>query len=351
MKLGLLLPANVYFCPYVSIYSRLLDELGVKYDIICWDKTNAVDKADFIFHKKISASDSWLKKLYFYLKYTLFLKKCVKRERYNRLIVFTPQIAIFLYPFLKKYYKSKFILDYRDLSLEQRFMKIYRKVLSISSLNVISSPAFRKCLPKDFNYVVSHNINEYLVRELLSENYMDRDSCRLNILTIGAIRDLDQNIELMNALANNRHFQVKFVGKSDLSDIIRNYASVHGISNACFIGFYQKEEERGYIENCFFMNIYYPRKTSHDTALSNRFYNALVFCKPMIVTKNTIQGDLVEKYGVGIAIENCQNLADNLLQYRAQFNVEVYMKGRNQLLSKILKEQDEFRLSVNNFIK
>ena len=99
------------------------------------------------------------------------------------------------------------------------------------------------------------------------------------------------------------------------------------------------------------MNIYYPRKISHDTALSNRFYNALIFCKPMIVTKNTIQGDLAEKYGVGIAIDNCETLADKLLQYRTQFNVEAYMKGRNQLLSEILEQQDEFKLSVNNFIK
>lgn len=351
MKLGLLLPTNVYFCPYASIYSRLLDEWRVDYDIICWDRAGTVEKADFIFHLKVTASDSFFKKLYCYFRYTRFIEKCVKREKYDKLIVFTPQIAIFLYPFLKKHYRNKFILDYRDLSFEQRFMKTYKKILSISSLNSISSPAFQKCLPKEFNYVVSHNINEYLVRDSLTKNYEDRNSCRLKVLTIGTIRDLDQNIEVMDALANNPYFQVEFVGKSDLSNIIRNYATEHKISNAYFIGFYQKEEEGRDIEDCSFMNIYYPRKISHDTALSNRFYNALIFCKPMIVTKNTIQGDLAEKYGVGIAIDNCETLADKLLQYRTQFNVEAYMKGRNQLLSEILEQQDEFKLSVNNFIK
>lgn len=351
MKLGLLLPANVYFCPYASIYSRLLDDLGVNYDIICWDKTGIADNANFIFHKKVTLRDSCLKKLYCYFWYTSFLKKCIKRNKYDKLIVFTPQIAIFLYPFLKKYYRNKFILDYRDLSIEQRFMRIYRKVLSISFFNSISSPAFQKYLPTEFDYVISHNINEFLVRKSLSAKYTNRNSNSLCILTIGAIRDLDQNIELMNALANNQYFQVKFVGKSDLSESIKFYASDHNILNTYFVGFYQKEEETKYIKDCSFMNIYYPRKKSHDTALSNRFYNALIHCKPMIVTKNTIQGNLVEKYGVGIAIENCIELADKLIHYHAQFDVDKYMKGRNQLLSEILKQQNEFKLSVNDFIK
>lgn len=71
----------------------------------------------------------------------------------------------------------------------------------------------------------------------------------------------------------------------------------------------------------------------------------------MIVTKNTIQGDLVEKYGVGIAIDNCIGLADRLIQYYTMFDFDKYMRGRNQLLSEILKQQEEFRSNVSAFIK
>ena len=34
MKLGLLLPTNIYFCPYVKIYTDILDENNIQYDII-----------------------------------------------------------------------------------------------------------------------------------------------------------------------------------------------------------------------------------------------------------------------------------------------------------------------------
>jgi hypothetical protein len=66
------------------------------------------------------------------------------------------------------------------------------------------------------------------------------------------------------------------------------------------------------------MNIFYPRVITHDTALSNRFYNSLIHRKPMIVTKGTIQGDYAERFNVGVAIEDCNNLVENLRNFIKQ---------------------------------
>ena len=38
MKLGLLLPTNIYFCPYVKIYTDIFDKYSIQYDIIYPDK-------------------------------------------------------------------------------------------------------------------------------------------------------------------------------------------------------------------------------------------------------------------------------------------------------------------------
>lgn len=350
MKVGLLLPANVFFCPYSTIFSNLLEKWGVDYDIICWDKAGRDEVADYIYRKRILGSSSSLEKLYYYYKYARFIKKCIKNVHYDKLVVFGPQIGIFLYPFLNRYYKKRFILDYRDLSIEQRFKGVYKKLLQISGLNTISSPAFQKCLPEGFEYVISHNINDSLTREALKKEAPFCEKSSITVLTIGAIRDLDQNIELMNALAFNDKFRIQFVGKSDLSDVIKGYADEHKISNASFVGFYKKEEEGSYVGKATFLNIYYPRKLSHDTAISNRFYNSLIYCKPMIVTKDTIQGDLAEKYNVGIAISDCEGLADKLIEYQRTFNWEAYMKGRNALLKLIIEQQDEFIEMFQSFI-
>lgn len=306
--------------------------------------------ADYVYHKRMQGDSFILKKLYYYWKYTCFIKKCIKKVQYDKLIVFGPQIGIFLYPFLNRYYKNQFVLDYRDLSIEQHFKSIYEKLLQISGLNTISSPAFQECLPKGVKYVISHNINDSLTREALKKEMLANEKSKITVLTIGAIRDLEQNIELMNALAFNAMFQIRFVGKSDLSDVVKGYAEKHQIVNASFVGFYKKEEEGSYVNESTFLNIYYPRKLSHDTAISNRFYNSLIYCKPMIVTKDTIQGDLVEKYGVGIAIENCEGLADKLIEYQRTFNLETYMEGRNALLELIIGQQDEFVEMFHSFV-
>lgn len=348
MKIGLLLPANLYFCPYANIYIKILEEKKLDYEIICWDKTGTEEKVDLVYRRKIAGNNSTLKKFWAYYLYARYLKKCIKERHYDKLIVFGPQIGIFCRSFLVKHYRKSFILDYRDLSIEQKCKKEYSELLKNSALNVVSSLGFLKCLPNGFDYVLSHNMNEEMAKEMKNKTFDDTflNLKKIVILTIGAIRDCEQNIELLDALADNEKFDIQFVGKSDFSEIISNYAKEKNISNVSFIGFYKKEEEREYVEQCTFMNIYYPRKLSHDTALSNRFYNALLYFKPMIVTKNTIQGDFVEKYHLGIAIENCDDLLYRIEEFLQTFDCKRFIKGRNELLNKFLCDQIFFRNSL-----
>ena len=159
MRIGLLIPANLYFAPYVKIYTTILDALQVNYDLIYFDKKGLNEPAAHRFSLPMDATASQWKRLVNYIRYSCFLRKTIKREAYDKLIVFGPQIGIFLYGFLKKHYRHRFILDYRDLSIEQRFKKRYEALLKISSFNVISSPGFKRCLPENFDYILSHNFD------------------------------------------------------------------------------------------------------------------------------------------------------------------------------------------------
>ena len=134
-----------------------------------------------------------------------------------------------------------------------------------------------------------------LLKDTESENGID-------ILTIGAIRDFSSNIEVTKAIANQDGFTLRFVGRGQGTvEKLQAYCDEVKASNVSFIGGYNKPEEAGYVKTSTFMNIFYPRIITHDTALSNRFYNSLIYRKPMIVTKDTIQGDYAEKYNVGVA--------------------------------------------------
>ena len=119
--------------------------------------------------------------------------------------------------------------------------------------------------------------------------------------------------------------------------------------NVSFVGSYDKPEEAGYVKACTFMNIFYPRIITHDTALSNRFYNSLIYRKPMIVTKDTIQGDYAEKYQVGIAVKDCSHLTEDLKAFLQQ-DYQEYCKRCDGLLRQFLEDQDKYVEMVRRFI-
>lgn len=343
-KVALLIPANLYFCPYVSIYTNILKEVGIEYDMLVWDKENRGDDADYVFKEISNSKESMLIKLIKYLSYSKFLKKVISEKKYDRLIVFGPQIGIFLQSFLRKKYNRTFILDYRDLSIDQIFKRRFEKLLSISSLNVISSPGFQNYLPQKFEYILSHNFDINIIKKMINSSIVYQAIPeKINVLTIGAIRDFKENVDIIDALANNDRFRLLFVGKGPESERISNYIINNDINNAKSVDFYKKEEEQGYINAAHFINIYYPRKPSHDSAISNRFYNSLIYGKPMIATSNTTQGNLVKEFNLGLAIDNTIDLDKKIINCLENTNFTEYNNARRKLMKFFIEDYQIFK--------
>ncbi len=353
MKVALILGTNIWFSPYVSIYTRFLDVHGINYDIISWSRDGS--KEDGIsFEQSVSSTTSKFKKLSLYFLYISFVKEKVKEGNYDKLIVFTPQIAIYLSLFLKRNYRNRYIFDFRDLSIEQNSLlkPFFRRVLKNSYANVISSPGFKKYLPTGYDYLISHNFNVDDVKTCLSSSHPNSIALdKQVILTIGGIRDYVSNSMLLGALANKSQVQIQFIGKGPAVQLLQNYAEKNGVKNIVFEGYYPKEKEKEYIKKCTYMNIFYPRKPSHDTALSNRFYNSLIYKRPMIVTYNTIQGDYVEKYQVGLSIIDCSGLSEKLQEWYKMNDYKDFCERCNFLLREFLVDQKAFEVMLDNFLQ
>ena len=348
-KIALIIPNNLWVSPYLDIYTRILDGMGVGYDIISWNREGRNEVGIQFQYKEKSRNQ--LVVFWSYLKYARFLKKTIRNNRYERLIVFSPQVGIFLSSFLNKY-KGRYIFDYRDLSLEQKplFSKSFRKVLSNSYANVISSPGFKRYLPQEFDYFVSHNFNVDVVKKALIEEASLYKAETSTVLTIGALR-ADMNYEVMDALGNVSGIKLSFVGKGYASEALERYAKCKCYDNVVFTGFYKKEEEPSIYEQHALVNIIYPLIPSHISALSNRFYNSLIYKRPMIVMRGTVQGDYAEQFGVGLVIDDCENLDVKLNEYRKNIDFCRYINQCNMLLEEFLKDNDKFEDMVNGFVK
>lgn len=350
MKVGLIIGNDLWLCPYATIYSDALNKLKIEYDIISWNRDG---KKDNTIQFDYTPSHNTFSMLLSYYKFASFVKKTVFKNKYDRLIVFTPQVAIFLALFLRHYYSGRYIFDYRDLSIEQNklFKCQFRCVLDNSFANVISSPGFKQYLPQGYNYILSHNFNIDEVHKALScALCVTNRVMPIDILTIGGIRDYESNVKVIDSLANVPGFSVRFVGKGPAASILQQRAIELNAQNVSFEGYYPKEKEKDYIKDTTFINIFYPRKPSHDTAISNRFYNALIYRKPMIATKNSTQGDYIEKYHLGVAIDDCNDLSLVLRNCLASIEENTFVDNCNRLLREFLSDYEEWERMVKRFI-
>lgn len=353
MSIALVVPGTLWDQPFVRTYSEFLSKSNVEYDIISWNRDGR-DKAEGIqYNYRQPLNSNRFLKLFGYLRFAQFAKKWINKNNYSKLIIFGPQIGLFI-PCLLKKYTGSYIFDYRDLSIEQMsiFHSTFRKVLENSYANIISSPGFMRALPAGYDFLVCHNFNIDMVEATLNRSNGGQWNIGtpIKILTIGGIRDYSSNSEVIRALANNPNYLIQFVGRGIAADALKSYCEMNSVKNVEFKGFYHKEEEPNFIKSASFLNIYYPRKLSHDTALSNRFYNSLIFKRPMIVTKNTTQGDLAEQYKVGVAIENCNNISESLLNFLENDYLE-YSNRCDELLRVLLVEQKSFYNKLTDFIK
>ena len=350
MKVGLIIPNNIWFCPFAGIYTRILERLGVEYDLISWNRDGSDASQGLQYNVQITGK---VRPASFreYWGYSQFVKKCIKREGYKRLIMIGPHIPCFLSLFLLKW-EGRFIIDYRDLSIDQKpgFHQLFALMLKHSYANVISSPGFKNYLPKG-HYFLSHNFNTDDVRSALLNNEEQNfhNLKVIDVLTIGGIRDYESNIQVVKSLSNLNGVKCRFVGKGIAAGQIEEFCKEEKIENAYFTGMYQKKDEASFYENATFVNIFYPRSNLHDAAVSNRFYNSLIYKRPMITTKNTTQGNLCEKHDVGIALENCEGLYEKLNEFLNK-DYKEYAKRCNHLLSSFLVDQEKFEGMIENFI-
>lgn len=351
MKIALVLPGSIWYAPYVRIYTKILDELHAEYAIISWNREGDDKPEGFQYDvpcAKGHGSAGWKA----YKGYIKFIKNTIKEQGFERIIVFGPQMTCMLSAYLLLNFRGRYMIDYRDLSIEQKvgFKQLFAIMLKFSQANVISSPGFMRCLPKR-KYYLSHNFDINAVKAALKENVAGSFEVgeEIEVLTIGAIRDYSSNIEIVKALGNKKGITVSFVGKGSAAERIAEYCKKEGIENVKFTGFYQKHEESGYVKNATFMNIFYPRIITHDTALSNRFYNSLIYRKPMLVTKNTTQGNYAERYKVGLALDTTEGLAVKMQEFLKQ-DYAAYSERCDFLLSVFINDYNDFWGVVKHFV-
>jgi len=349
MKVALIFPNNLFRGPHLDFYLDLFDDSS-QYDIFNWDRAGRNERDCISFESKTESKNIWLLSLDFY-KFKGFIKKRVNPKDYERVIVFSCQIAILLSDILIKKFSNRYLIDIRDYTRVIPFFRVrLRRVLRKANLICISSKGFTFWLPKNNEYLISHNISP----KKRAENLEGKDffkNIQINVATIGFLRDHKVNSKVIYALKNHKAFFMNFIGEGYALPILKKQALHHKVSNIEFHGYYDKKVEMTLLENCDFVNILVGNDLASKTLTTNRLYFCALLKIPAIVNSNTEQSRIIEKYSMGIICDDYLNLSEQLLTYRSNFKKDLFISECDRFLNDVYKDEHIFETKVKTFLK
>lgn len=341
-KVLLITPSNTLFMPYVDNYINVIHEQSDVYTI-CWDRFNneKPQAKKFIFKdKKVGHS----RRVLDYVSYKKFIQNIIKQNKFDKIIVFGIQLMFFLQNILKKY-TNNYVIDIRDYHKLIKFLNI-NKVVENSYFTVISSEGYKEWLPNSNKYVINHN--------LYQSNIYPINDFTLNKICIGyvgSITHYEENIKLIDALKNNPNYNLTYNGLGVYNEQLTDYIFTNNIHNVEVNGVYQKNEEKEIYQKIDFVNILLDHNhLNNKTCMANRFYNAIVFGKPIVIYKDSFMANLVEHYKLGVVIKSSETILMDIEAYINKFSVAKYEQGRHEVYKKIIEDNYEFDVKLRDFI-
>lgn len=349
MKIALICPSNMLYMPYINNYIKVLDSIGVRYEIINWDRLQSETLDSSLTYRDSKAGLQ--RNLIDYYKYKGFIDKKLRFNNYDKLIIFGIQLAFFLRNVLLKKYKGKYIIDIRDYN---KILKIYniKKIVENSAFTVVSSLGFVEWLPTSNKYIINHNTQICSLQDLREVNIEDfNGDKKINISYIGSLRDYDINVNFIDSLKNNERFNLFFHGEGMINNQIEYYLKNHQIKNVYLTGRYTKDEEINLYMKSDLINILIPNNhINSKTLLPNRLYNAIIFGKPIIASEGTYLAKQIDDYKLGIIINSFKELEEKIYKYVNSFDANKYDQQRESFIKKVIEENRIFKLNLMKFV-
>lgn len=352
-----IIPALPDFVPYVNNYFRIADSCSIDYDVICWnrrgDKSIVLPHNYTIYQHPTKDTYGSFKKLKEIYRFCRFVRKTIRGKQYKTVFTYTIADSIFLAPWLIKNYSGSYVFDIRDYSpmVDKWYSRWLVKVLlKNSSINVISSEGFLQWLPSGVNYTVCHNTELEKVKESIDYHERREHNGVLHVLTIGTLRNLVSNRDLIKALGNNGEISIDFVGDGVAVPALKQCCEYNHISNVSFYGRYRKADEEDFVRKSDLMNIILPREKVSDHLMSNRFYLSVRYRKPMIVNDGCFQAEMVRKYGLGLVASADSTLYEKMTTYWKFLDWEQYNQNCKHFLKDVYNDLEHFNQLVASVI-
>lgn len=353
--IGLIVPANIKYAPYVQYYISELEKNNVTYEVISWDRLGLDESVTHSY--KFKTQDGNRKKVLLgYLGFANFAKKTIKKSQYEKLIIFTVGAAFFMRRVLNGKYKKKFIFDIRDDSPIVRKLPTAVDKLCYNAYKVVSSSEnFKSWIAVE--PIIGHNADKAMIEEHYNDPCLNKVSDKHSIIFAGMLIEGEINIELVRQFANSPDMSFGFVGKeNDSKHRLMSLCEEEKIENVFYQGVYEKKNIVDiYRNNADYVNIVRRKSEVNRNAVPNKLYDAAISGKPVLVLRhNEAIVRYVEKFNLGVVIDEVER--EHILAKIKEYDVQVlsqegFASCRKEFLDYILNEINQFENLVREFIK
>lgn len=320
------------FDPDVRVYkeAKYLVEKNFDVTILCWDRRcEYIDKEEKILDgikiKRFfipSTPGTGLKQLIPYFKFMRSVKNYLKNKEYNYLHCHDFD-GIVVGMATKKKKKKQIIFDMHEIYNNYAYAKnkIFKKIFN----NII----------KKVNYVIYVN-NEQIKNIEKKEklvflpNYPEQctyspiDKVKANkirINYIGSLRDYESLKALAEIGVQNQNIEIGLYGSGICYDKLKKEYKDTPVK---IYGKYDGLKDSGeiYRNTDILYCSYNPSIENWKNAYPVKLYEAIITLTPIIVTKDTAVGELVEKYKIGevIAYNNIDSIQEKICKIHDNYN-------------------------------
>lgn len=212
------------------------------------------------------------------------------------------------------FYRTKYIYEisdilygYRRMRIIQPIMKWFdKKIIKFSLLTIMTSEGFKHYFFGDkevHNIIIQPNKVSSKLKLRLGRKILAPNMSSLNFSFIGAIRYMDTILRFAK-IVGTKYPQHKFHfwGDSNLASEFKKQCKEY--SNVLFHGAFKNPEdlEMIYSETDIVVACYENSNLNEQIAEPNKMYEAMFFCKPIVVSTNTFLARQIEKCKCGFVI-------------------------------------------------
>lgn len=200
---------------------------------------------------------------------------------------------------------SDILYGYNRMKLVQPIMrKIDKLVIKHSALTIMTSQGFKQYIlgKKEVNNVIVQP-NKVNVKLSVKKRTVFNANKKLNFSFVGAIRYFDTVLRFAKIIGQNYpQYTFHFFGDSSFAQAFKNECK--DFDNVLFHGKFKNPEdlESIYSQTDIVIACYEHKNLNERIAEPNKMYEAMLFCKPIVVSENTFLAEQVRKNECGYVI-------------------------------------------------